>query len=111
MFRGMLVVRPKIREGQNLSLHPYPEKRYIKVWCISTLPGVAVVRPKTRTRNETRPRFGGPETHLVLERGRHEQGQDLVEERPGAELARLVGQLAQRRLAHRRRAVLHLWLR
>ena len=38
-----------------------PEKRYIGIM-ISTSPGAAVVRPKTRTRNETRPRFGGPET-------------------------------------------------
>ena len=41
---------------------------------------------------------------LVLERGRHEQGQDLVEEGAGAQLARLVRDLAQRRLAHGRRA-------
>mmetsp|Transcript_18179 Transcript_18179/g.45574 ORF Transcript_18179/g.45574 Transcript_18179/m.45574 type:complete len:411 (+) Transcript_18179:2372-3604(+) len=45
---------------------------------------------------------------LVLEGGRHEQRQDLVEERPRAQLARLVGDLAEGLLAHRRRAVLHL---
>ena len=45
---------------------------------------------------------------LVLERRRHEQWQDLAEQRPGAELARLVRDLTQRRLAHRRRAVLDL---
>ena len=33
---------------------------------------------------------------LVLERRRHQQRQDLVEERPRAKLARLVGDLAQR---------------
>eukprot|EP00053_Salpingoeca_punica_P017422 m.167819 g.167819 ORF g.167819 m.167819 type:complete len:1096 (+) comp17202_c1_seq2:150-3437(+) len=45
---------------------------------------------------------------LVLERRRHEQGQDLVEERAGAKLAGVVGDLAQSRLAHGRRAVLDL---
>ena len=62
MFRGVLVVRRNIREDQNLSLHPDPENRYMEVWCISTLPGVSVLRPKLWTRNETRPRFLGPET-------------------------------------------------
>jgi hypothetical protein len=36
---------------------------------------------------------------LVLERGRHEQRQDVVEERPRPKLARLVRELAQRLLA------------
>eukprot|EP00962_Isochrysis_galbana_P056214 scaffold28112_cov112-Isochrysis_galbana.AAC.2 len=45
---------------------------------------------------------------LVLECRRHEQRQDLVEEGAGTELARLVGQLPEGLLAHRRRPVLHL---
>ena len=45
---------------------------------------------------------------LVLERGRHEQRQDVVEERPRPKLARLVRELAQRLLAHGRSAVLDL---
>mmetsp|Transcript_8558 Transcript_8558/g.17750 ORF Transcript_8558/g.17750 Transcript_8558/m.17750 type:complete len:1008 (+) Transcript_8558:1222-4245(+) len=45
---------------------------------------------------------------LVLQRGRHEQRQDLVEERPRPKLARLVRQLPQRALALGGGAVLHL---
>mmetsp|Transcript_29025 Transcript_29025/g.67289 ORF Transcript_29025/g.67289 Transcript_29025/m.67289 type:complete len:780 (-) Transcript_29025:1289-3628(-) len=47
-------------------------------------------------------------TLLIFQSRRHEQRQDLVEERAGAELARLVGDLAERLLAHRRGAVLNL---
>ena len=45
---------------------------------------------------------------LILQSGRHEEGQDLVEQRAGAKIARLVSQLAQGALALRGRAVLHL---
>ena len=45
---------------------------------------------------------------LVLERRGHEQGQDLVKERPGAEGTRVVCYLAERNFAHGRRAVLDL---
>ena len=45
---------------------------------------------------------------LVVERGRHQQREDLAEQGPGAELAGLVSQGAQRRLALLRRAVLDL---
>eukprot|EP00955_Chlamydomonas_euryale_P007441 78823-Chlamydomonas_euryale.AAC.18 len=45
---------------------------------------------------------------LVLQRRLHQQRQHLVEKRPRAQVARLVGKLPQRRLALRRRAVLDL---
>ena len=49
------------------------------------------------------------EVSLLVLKGRgHEEGQDLVEEGPGAEVAGLVREGPQRGLAHGRRAVLHL---
>ena len=45
---------------------------------------------------------------LVLQRWRHEQRQNLVEEGAGAEGARVVGDLAQGDFAHGRRAVFDL---
>jgi hypothetical protein len=45
---------------------------------------------------------------LVLQRGRHEQRQDLVKQRLGAKVPRLVRELAQRGLALGRGAVLDL---
>ena len=60
---GVLVVRPKNPDGAESFVTPSIRKRVTsELWCISTLPGVAVVRLKTRTPNETRSRFLGPET-------------------------------------------------
>lgn len=47
-------------------------------------------------------------TFLVFERAFHQEREDLVEQRTGTEIARLVGDLPQRRLSHRRRSVLDL---
>ena len=45
---------------------------------------------------------------LIFQGGRHQQGKDLVEQGTCSQLPRLVRDLPQRALPHRRRAVLYL---
>ena len=62
IFRGVLVVRPKIREEQNLSLHPHPEKRYIGIVVYINFARGCCGATRTPDPYRNLPRFLVPET-------------------------------------------------